>query len=156
MNRKLTVILLEDVASLGRAGDIVTVSEGYARNALFPEGQAALADEGTRLRVAETKQSQKAELDEQLRQLQVLAEKLEGTELIMSARQKDEGPEIFGSVKANQIAEEFNKAVHMNLKAKDIKLSSPITKIGSQDIVVMLSPDVETKIRVTIVPDEET
>lgn len=156
MSLKLTVILLEDVASLGRAGDIVTVSSGYARNSLFPEGKAALADEPVRARAQKRQAQQKASTAADLQKLQALAEKLEGTELALSARRKEEaGDEIFGSFTARQIVEELNRAASLSLKAKDIKLPKPLTRLGSQDITIQLSPDVETKIRVTITPNEE-
>ena len=156
MSRKLTVLLLEDVASLGKAGDIVTVSEGYARNFLFPEGRAALADEKTQKEARQRREAKQAESDRALAEAQALAEKLEGTELTLKARRKeDEGNEIYGSITARQIAEELNRAAELSVAAKDIKLKKPITSLGSQAVTVHLSPEVEITIQVTITPDEE-
>jgi ribosomal protein L9 len=156
MSRKVTVLLLEDIQSLGKAGDIVTVSEGHARNFLFPEGKAALADVTTRTRAAQQQASKAAQAEKELEELQVFADRLEGTELTLPARLKeDEGNEIFGSITAAQIAQKLNEEAKLTLKPKDVKLARPITHIGSQDITVQLSPDVETKIRVTVTAHEE-
>lgn len=156
MSRSLTVLLLEDVASLGKAGDIVTVSEGYARNFLFPDGKAALAGEKARKQAEARRAALQAESNRVLAQAQALAEKLEGTELTLKARRKeDEGDEIYGTVTARHVADELNRAARLSLKPKDVKLKKPMTRLGGQDIVVSLSPEVEITIHVTVAPDEE-
>ncbi len=156
MSRKLTVLLLEDVDSLGKAGDIVTVSEGYARNFLFPDGKAALAGEKAHKQAEAAARGQQVKSEQALLEIQALAEKLEGTELTLKARRKeDEGEEIYGSITAHAIIEGLNRAAQLTLKPNTIKLKKPVTRLGSQDVIVELSPDIETKIRVTIIPDEE-
>lgn len=157
MSRKLTVLLLEDVASLGKAGDIVTVSEGYARNSLFPEGRGALAGEKAHKQAEARRAALQAESNRVLAQAQALAEKLEGTELTLKARRKaDEGGEIYGTVTARHVADELNRAAQLSLKPKDIKLKQAITRLGGHDILVSLSPEVEIKIHVTVSADEKS
>lgn len=152
MSKKVSVLLLEDVASLGNAGDIVKVSEGYARNALFPEGKAALATETVK-HAQQTRQARDdAEKKEELEQTQAVADKLEGTELALTARVK-EGEEIFGSITAAHIAKELSQQANLSLKPKDVALAKPLTRLGSQPVTVHLSPEVDAKIQVTITAD---
>ena len=152
MSKKVSVLLLEDVASLGSAGDIVKVSEGYARNALFPDGKAALATEAVRHEQQSRQVRQEAEKTADLEKLQAVADRLEGTELTLTARLK-EGEDIFGSITAAQIAKELSQQANLSLKPKDIALAKPLTRLGSLPVTVHLSPEVEAKIQVTVAVD---
>lgn len=152
MSKAIRVILLENIDSLGKSGEVVSVSEGYARNFLFPQGKAALATEPVERGVAQQRSREKAAADQVLAGWQQKAESLTGTELALTARRK-EGDEIFGSVTAAQIVKELNKQAGLSLKAKDLDLAKPITKMGSQDVTIYLSSEVETTIRVTVAPD---
>jgi len=149
MGKNLDVILLEDIESLGKAGDIVTVAEGHARNSLFANGQAGLADDKAK-RNQEEKVSQAKKKDEkEVGQLKEMAQSLEGTELTLSAQVKD-GDEIFGKITAAMIAKELQAQAQLEVKAKDVQLESPITKLGEYDVTVGLGAEVEAKIRVTV------
>ncbi|MEX1997610.1 MAG: 50S ribosomal protein L9 [Candidatus Andersenbacteria bacterium] len=149
MAKRIQVILLEDINSIGRAGDIVAVSEGYARNFLFVQGKAALA---TSKVVAEKKRHRATALKQQeaeLQQLQEQAQQLDGTELVIPVRVKD-GEQIFGSITAKKIAEELRQQAGLTITPKDVKLAHPITSISSQAVTVRLAPTVETSIQVTV------
>lgn len=152
MSNKIKVILLEDIPALGRTGEIVPVAEGYARNLLFPEGRAALATEQVRNVQQLKKSQQKAQAEADLMQMQALAQKLDGTELLLSARVK-EGEEIFGKITGRMIAEELNRQASLNVRPSDVKVGKPLTALGSRDVMVALSPAVDMKIRVTVVSD---
>ena len=152
MSKKIDVLLLEDIDDLGRAGDIVAVAEGFARNNLFPEGKAALADAGTKKDKAQKDEQAAQKQQKHLSDLQEQADKLDGTELTIEARIK-EGDEIFGSVNAATISKELEAQAGIKIKAKDIQLPDAITKTGSADITISLGEDIETTIRVTILPD---
>lgn len=157
MPRKIPIILLEDAGALGRAGDIITVSEGYARNFLFPQGKAALADDNVVSHVEQTQKAIAAAAQAELSAFQVQAEALDGTELTLTAKRKeDEGNDIFGSITTRHIAAALQEQARLEIKPKDILLEKPITELGSYDITIKLSPDVETKIKVTVIPDEKT
>lgn len=157
MAKKIPVILLEDISEVGRAGDVVFVAEGFARNNLFPEGKAALAD-STAGKDAKRAQNRKvAEREQELEKAQAMAEALDGTELMLKAKVKeDTGNEIFGSITAKHIADELSKQMKQAFSAKQIKLEKPIKALGTVPVTLLLLPDVESKIQVTIVPDEET
>lgn len=152
MADKISVLLLEDIASLGKAGEIVTVAEGYARNQLFPSGQAALANEKVQQAAKAKAAREQATKQVDLAALQTKAEQLEGTELTLTARVK-EGEEIFGKITAPQIAKELNREAGLTLKPKDIGLEKPVTTLGHQAVVVHLSAEVEATIQVHVIPD---
>jgi large subunit ribosomal protein L9 len=155
VSKQIQVVLLEDIASLGRAGDIVSVAEGYARNALFPTGKAALATEGTRREHEQHIQRRRQQEEQRLKELQEKAEVIEGTELVLKARVKD-GDEIYGSITPKEIVEALNEQAQLTLQAKDISIKKPLKKTGSQEMTVQLSPEVECMVVVSVVPDEES
>lgn len=152
MTDRIEVILLEDIQELGKEGDIVQVSEGHARNFLFPQGKAAIATEGLQKKHEENKKVKNMKREQELESKQQQAETLDGTELTLTAQVK-EGEDIFGSITAKNIADNLRKQANIKIKANDIELEKPITKLGSHTVVVRLSPDVEAKIQVTIEPD---
>jgi large subunit ribosomal protein L9 len=151
MAKKISVILLEDVAGVGTAGDIASVSEGYARNSLFPNGSAAIADEG-RLKAIDKKMAKQAAADDSaLTKHQETAKALDGTELTITAKVKEgEGSELYGKITASAIAKELQAQAKLKLKAKDIGLAEAITAIGSYDVQVQIADDVEATIKVTV------
>jgi large subunit ribosomal protein L9 len=152
MSARLSILLLEDIANLGRAGEIVSVSEGYARNFLFPQGKAALADSTAKKAAKKREDSVRAREEEKLAALRAQAESLEGTELTVPAK-VNEGDEIFGSITARHIAAALGEQASLKIAAKDINLPEPLTRLGTTNVTVRLSSDVEAVIRVTVVPD---
>src|SRR5687768_3640085 len=128
MSKQIQVFLLEDVPTVGKAGDIASVSEGYARNFLFPHSKAVLASADVRSSKAKQDDRKKHEQQVALKEVQRIAEILEGKELKMNARIKD-GNQIFGSIAAQRIAEELNRQANLKLKAKSIELKEPITAV---------------------------
>ncbi len=152
MANKLQVILLEDLDNLGQAGDIVDVSEGYARNYLFVQGKAALATVGAKKKVEREKMIKAKDTQEDLVAKQQKAESLTGTELTFVEKVK-EGEQIYGKITAARVAKELNKQANLDLKAKDVILSQELTRLGTYDVTVSLSREVETVIKVTIVGD---
>lgn len=149
MAKKIRVLLLENHPELGQAGQIVSVSEGYARNYLFPQGKAALADEKTTSRIeAENKSAAKKAVAE-LAGLQQIADSLAGTELVMAARIK-EGEEIYGSISTREIAAELNRQANLALKPTALELPEKITRLGHYEMTVNLSPQVSTVLIVVV------
>ena len=154
MAKNVQVVLLEDIAEIGRAGDIVTVSEGYARNFLFNEGKAALATVETKKQQAERRARDKARAAAELKEFQQLAEVLDDTELTIGAQVKD-GDEIYGTITAAVIAKELQQQASIKVKPRDIEIKKPITRLGSQPVTVNLSPDVSATITVTVTTDDD-
>ncbi len=154
MKDRVSVVLLEDIENLGEAGQVVDVSEGYARNFLFEQGKAALAEAPAGRQASARKTAEENKGKEKLERAREKAENLTGTELVISAKTKEgEGEELYGSVGPARIAQELNRQAGLEVKAKDIELGRPIKAAGSYDAAVTLMEDAETTIKVTVVPE---
>ena len=149
MSKDIEVILLEDIDELGTAGDIVSVSEGYARKSLFPEGLAALATQSHFAKASRDKARQESLKQDELRALQDKASALDGTELVIEAEVKD-GNEIYGSIGQQEVCKELKSQAGLTCKAKDITMAAPLTSLGSEDVSVSLGEGIEATVRVTI------
>lgn len=155
MSKKVRVILLEDVESYGKAGDVVSVTEGYARNFLFSEGKAALATDKVEEEEKAKKEKAREDKEKKLAELQTMAESLEGKELTITTQVK-EGNELFGKVSERDIARELNSQTDFKFTHKDIKLDKAIELIGVYDVTVDLGEGVEAEIKVVIEPDMDS
>lgn len=149
MPQDLQVLLLEDIANLGRVGDVVNVSESYARNALFPQGKAALATKQVQKETEEKSMAKQKQAEEQLRGYQEIAEKMEATELVISAKAKD-GDEIFGSITVKQVSDLLNKESQLHVSTKQIQGDFPIKKAGMHDITIQLGQGVEFSMKLNV------
>ncbi len=146
----MKVILLGEVDNLGRAGDIVNVKPGYARNYLIPKRLALEATEGA-IKQFELLKRQKASAEEKKRlRLKELAEKLDGEACDIPAAIDDEG-KLFGAISTQMIAEALGKK-GFNIDRKWIKLEYPIESQGAYPVRLVLADGIECKIRVWVVP----
>lgn len=154
MSDQLKVLLLENVANVGHTGQIVSVSAGFARNFLFPQGKAALASESIQVEYKKKAAHKKAEEQRILAQTRLVAEKFNNTELTLKAKVK-EASEIYGKITPKDIAKELSVHIGQSLKAKAIELHKPITALGDYTVTVYLLPDVSFSLHVNVVSDEQ-
>ncbi len=152
MAATLQVLLLEDTEALGRAGDIVSVSEGYARNFLFPNGRAALATKQVQEKRNAKDSAAKKRAEEELRAYQEIAEKLDNTEINISAKVRDE-ENLFGSITAKTIVERLHTDSNVSVPLRNVKGPFPIKKLGTYEAVVQLGQGVECRVAVVVTPD---
>ena len=156
MAKKISVILLEYVPDIGRAGQVVEVSEGFARNKLFPAGSAALASTPAGKKAERDESVKRKKKSEILKAAQGLAERLEGTELIIAAKVKEgEGEELFGSVSAKQISEELANQGNFDIAVKQIHIEEPIKSLGAYKVRLQLVPEVDCELQVTVSNEDE-
>lgn len=145
----MKVILLEDVKSLGKKGEIVTVSDGYARNMILPK---KLGVEATSANM-NTLKLQKANEDkiaaQKLADAKELAKDIEQKEVVVSIK-TGEGGRSFGSVSTKEVAEACKKQFGLELDKKKFVLDVPIKAPGYYDVVVKLHPQVQGKLRVKV------
>lgn len=137
----MLVILNKDVKGTGKAGDIVKVSDGYARNMLFPKG---LATEATNNNVKALEKQKAAEAQRKADEkaaAQELAKKLEDVKVVIKTK-SGEGGRLFGSITSKDIADETKKQTGLVIDKKKIQLNSPIKNMGKFDIKVKLYPEV--------------
>lgn len=145
----MKVILMQDVKSLGKKGDIVEVSEGYARNMLLKKG---LGKEATGKNMNDLK-LQKANAEKMAKEALDAAKAL-GAEMkdktIHVAVKAGEGGRVFGSVSSKEIAEEIKKQLGYEVDKKKILLESPIKSLGVTIVPIKLHPNVTTEVNVHV------
>ncbi|WPC41898.1 50S ribosomal protein L9 [Clostridium sp. JS66] len=144
----MKVILLKDVKSVGKKGDIVNASDGYARNYLLPKG---LAEEATGTNVHILNNKKEAERRQKLAEIeaaQKIAESLKGKEINLSVKTGENG-KLFGSITGKDIADELNKKYNLKVDKKKIVVDN-IKQVGTYDVEVKLYPEISTKIKVII------
>ncbi|MCR5181939.1 MAG: 50S ribosomal protein L9 [Clostridia bacterium] len=147
----MKVILLETVKGSGKAGDVVNVSDGYARNLLIPKG---LAEEATPQNMARLKKTQER-IAKKLAEDRESAERLAG---ILAETQVDikakagEGGKVFGSVTSKDIADALN-AQGFDIDKKKIKLDAPIKELGVTTVEIKLFNEINGKVKVNVIPE---
>jgi large subunit ribosomal protein L9 len=145
----MEVILRQAVESLGKPGDVVKVSNGYARNYLLPHGVAFEATPGNLRRIQQEKDRLEAAENERRTAAQGLAEKLEQVQLTFSARVGEEG-KLFGSVTSADVAQQL-EAQGFHIEKRQIDLHEPIKALGVYRIPIRLHADVKPEIRVWVI-----
>jgi len=146
------LILLEDVTDLGKIGDQVHVSDGYARNYLLPRNLAAKVTPGILRKIEKRKLELQKEHEERVAVAQAMAEKMANVvlEIAVAAGENDK---LYGSVGAQQIVEAAAKE-GLELDKNTIDLSEPIRELGSKDITVKLHAEVSGVLKVKVVRAE--
>lgn len=145
----MKVILNKDVKGTGKAGDVVTVSDGYARNMLIPRGLATEATQSNIRQLEKQKAIAAEKKAEEKAVAQELAEKLNKASIKMKIK-AGEGGRIFGSITSKDIADAINMQLGMDIDRKKVKLDAPIKQVGQTDVDMRLYQDVNAKIKVII------
>jgi large subunit ribosomal protein L9 len=146
------LILRTDVEDLGRAGDLVEVKPGYARNYLIPHGFAYAASEGNVRRLEEERRQARVGEERQLEKAEDLAAAIEGVSVSFNVRAGEEG-KLFGSVTSADIADELAKG-GVTIDRRDIMLDEPLKELGVFRVPVRLHADVRPEITVWVVAEE--
>jgi len=147
----MEVILREDVKSLGKAGELVKVKPGYARNFLLPKGLAYEATDGNRKRIQAESKARDARMAEERGAAEAIASKLNAVSLTLS-RKAGEGDRLFGSITAQDIADALSAQGHVIDKRK-IELEHPIKTVGLHTVPVRLHSEVQAELRLTVVAE---
>lgn len=148
----MKVILLEDVKALGKKGEIVNVSDGYARNAILPK---KLGVEATSKNLNDLKlQNQHADkvAAENLEHAKELADVIAEKKVVVKIK-AGEGGRIFGSVSTKEIAQAAREQAGLELDKKKMVLADPIKALGTYEIPVKLHPKVTAKLSVQVVEE---
>ena len=146
----MKVILLEDVKALGKKGEIVNVSDGYARNAILPK---KLGMEATPKNLNDLKlQNQHADkvAAENLENAKELARVIAEKKVVVKIK-AGEGGKIFGSVSTKEIAQAAKEQAGLELDKKKMQLNEAIKALGTYEIPVKLHPKVTAKLTVQVV-----
>lgn len=145
----MKVILLEDVKKLGKKGDIIDVSDGYARNYILKRnlGIEATPKNLNDLKLKQANQERLAA--EEFAKAEAFAKELEGAEVVIPIK-VGEGGKAFGSVSAKEISEAAKEQLGYDLDRKKMILKDPIKETGSYKIPIRLHPKVTAEFTVNV------
>lgn len=145
----MKVILLEDVQGTGKAGEVVKVSDGYARNKLIPQ---KLAKEATakNIKALERENAAKAaQVKAETEEAQKIAEELKNKTLVIETKTGGNG-KLFGSITNQDISDEMKKQFGMDIDKKKIQLDSPIKMVGRYKAAAKLYHGVSAVIKIEV------
>ncbi len=144
----MEVILREDIPTLGKAGEIVKVREGYGRNFLLPTQKAILADRNNLKQLEHHKKVIASRQAKANKEAVDLKGKLEGVSLTIS-KEVGEEDKLFGSVTSIEIAETL-RTRGFTIDKKMIHLEEPIKTIGTHEVQIRLKPEVHATVKVIV------
>jgi large subunit ribosomal protein L9 len=148
----MDLILLQKVTNLGGLGDKVKVKPGYGRNYLVPQGKAVPATAANVAAFEAKRAEYEAKANALLSDAEARKAKFEGGAVTVKANASTEG-KLFGSVGPRDIAEAFTAAGMPLEKSEVVMGEGPIRKTGEFDVLIHLHADVETTVKVTVVPE---
>lgn len=145
----MKVLLLQDVKGQGKKGDIVNVADGYARNFLFPQKLAAVADAKVINEIKTKKEALEHKAVEEKRLAEELAKKIDQITVKIAATAGPDG-KLYGSITAANIAEAIKKDHTIDLDKRKIVLEENIKNYGTYILDVKVYPEISSKINVII------
>jgi large subunit ribosomal protein L9 len=144
----MEVILRDDIKTLGKAGDLVRVKPGYARNFLLPKGLAYEATEGNKKRIVAETKARNVRLAAEKDSAMAVAAGLAAVSLTFTRKAGEEG-KLFGSITSQDIADSL-AAQGQTVDKRKIELPHPIKSVGEHSVIVRLHPEVHADVRVTV------
>lgn len=149
----MIVILTQDVKGTGKAGEVVKVSDGYARNMLIPKGLAKEATQGNVRNLEKQKAIADQKRQEQKAAAEVQAGELEKITLKMTSKGGDNG-KLFGSITSKDIADALQEQEGISIDKKKIEMEGPIKQAGETTVTLKLFHDVSAQLKVEVTVQE--
>ncbi|CAN5690414.1 50S ribosomal protein L9 [soil metagenome] len=150
----MKIILAKDVETLGHKGDVVTVSDGYARNYLVPKGMALVASRGALKQAEQMRRAREEALrkakDEAVAQVALLG----SSPVYISARAGEDG-KLFGSVTKNDIARAVQDQLEQDVDARQVRMDESLRRLGTFSIEVHLHEEVNALVSVEVIAHED-
>lgn len=144
----MKVILLADVKSKGKKGDLINVSDGYARNFLFPKNLAKEADNAAMSEMKSRKEAEEHHKAEEIASAKALADMLNGKSVTLKAKAGSSG-RLFGSITSKEIAEEINKTFSVQIDKKKLSVAD-IKNFGDYTAEIKLYKGISAKVNVKV------
>ncbi|ADL54018.1 50S ribosomal protein L9 [Clostridium cellulovorans] len=144
----MKVILLKDIKALGKKGDVVNVSDGYARNFLFPKKAAQEATDSNLNILNNHKEKERKEKLAEIEAAQKIAEKLKGQEIKISTK-AGEGGKLFGAITSKDVSEQLEKQHDFKIDKKKIVMDT-LKHVGTYEVEIKLYAEVSTKVKVIV------
>ncbi len=147
----MDIVLKKDVEGLGKAGDLVSVKGGYARNYLIPRGLAVLATKSVLQQRKSLKEAQEQRDQRLLTEAQEYAEKLRDKTFTFYA--KTGNGRIFGSITSQNIANKIKSTLKIPVEKRNVHLSENLKELGTHTVEIQLHTEVRVEITVNIQPE---
>lgn len=144
----MKVILLQDVKKLGKKGDVVNTSDGYARNFLFPRKLAIEANDSNMHILNNKKEAERRQKTAEIEEAQKLAKEIQGKEIVIKVKTGEQG-RLFGSITGKDISEELKKKFNIDIDKKKIVVDA-IRQLGTYEVEVKVYPEISTKVKVIV------
>lgn len=149
----MQVVLTEDVANLGKQGEVVEVKPGYGRNYLLPNGLATIPTEHNLKMLERYKQRVQQAREARIADLRVLAEQIQRVTVSIDAHANEEG-HLYGSVGAPEISKAL-KSQNLTVEQDMVRLEGPIKECALYAVKVNLGYEIETEVKVLVVRQQE-
>lgn len=147
----MKVILLKDIETLGSAGEVVEVKNGYGRNFLIPRNEALVATVANMAQFESRRKQQETLSERDRRAAEALAKKLEAESITAQVKVGEED-RLFGSVTAQNIAELLDEKGY-EIDRRAIRLEDPIRELGVYNVEMRLHPEVTTAVKLWVVKE---
>ena len=154
MSKNVKLLLKESIRSVGRVGDIVDVSAGYARNYLIPHDLAVEPTPNNVKKVEERKKEIEKIERERREQQAALIGRLAGVEVMLERRANEQG-HLYGAVSATEVAKGL-QAQGFNVEPEDVNLPGKLDKIDTYEVTIRLAEDLQTQVKVWVNPDPDS
>ena len=148
----MKLVLSQDVRSLGKRGDIVSVSKGYARNYLLPNNLAIDATQHNLLEAKKLREARLKKEEESMDMANTLLQSLEDTHIVIAQSSTDEGT-LYASVTKSQIVEALEKFSGQKIEEDIVNILNPVKEIGLHKISLQLSSEINIEIDLEVIPE---
>lgn len=145
----MKLILLEDVKSIGKKGQLINSSDGYAKNYLIPKGLAVEATSSNINTLEQKKKSEEKRKLEELESARELAKSLEDKKIDIKVKTGENG-KLFGAVTNKEIGAAIEEQTGIKIDKKKISLDEPIKMVGRRHVTIKIHPQVNAEIEVVI------
>lgn len=150
----MQVILKKDVQSVGEAGDLVSVKDGYARNYLLPKNYAEIATEGALKNREKNLARIKAKQEKLHQEALEKAKELEKIGTLELSAKAGESGKLFGTITTKKLCEELKAKSNIEVDKKTVSLNHPINKVGEYTMLIKLTSKVKTELTVVVTASE--
>jgi large subunit ribosomal protein L9 len=154
MSKNVKLLLKQSIKNVGRVGDVVEVSAGYARNYLLPQELAVTPTPGNVKKVEAIRQDIERRERERREQMEALLKQLQGVEVTLERKCNEQG-HLYGAVSATDIAKGL-QAQNFNVEPDDINLPGRLDHIDTYMVRIRFTDDLSTEIKVWVAPDSES
>ena len=148
----MKVILLSDVKNLGKKGEVINASDGYARNFLFPRKLAQEATEENLHVLNAKKETERRKKLAEIEEAQKVAESLKNKEIKLTTKTGDSG-RLFGAITSKDVSQLIKKQFNVDIDKKKIVMDT-LKQVGTYEIEVKIYPEVSTKMKVVIASEQ--